>query len=290
MELNKKQERTISEVNPSIFRRFPFSPKRKGSTTFSGRFQSRFIGQGYEFYGLREYQLGDDARKIHWKHYAKTDELNIREDVIESNMRMWVVQDLSASMDFGEKPVLVKGFFAFIEHLLREGGNSIGAIGFSDKVHLFQRPTMISLNARKIQTLLQSKKTQEARGTNISPACALLSKHAQPGDIVFIVSDFFLDEDLEKRLSSLALEQEVIPVVIRDPREYETMDNIRASFRDMEISRSPVILSGAGLAHYDEVLCDIYSRLRLDSLWINGTSYSDSMKIISEWLYRRNKS
>ena len=106
MELNKKQERTISEVNPSIFRRFPFSPKRKGSTTFSGRFQSRFIGQGYEFYGLREYQLGDDARKIHWKHYAKTDELNIREDVIESNIRMWVLQDLSASMDFGEKPIL----------------------------------------------------------------------------------------------------------------------------------------------------------------------------------------
>ena len=67
-------------------------------------------------------------------------------------------------------------------------------------------------------------------------------------------------------------------------------ENCFDRIQDMEISRSPVILSGAGLTHYDEVLCDIYSRLRLDSLWINGTSYSDSMKIISEWLYRRNKS
>jgi len=290
MELSKRRESTTSEVNPSIFRRFPFSPKRKGSTTFSGRFQSRFIGQGYEFYSLREYQLGDDARKIHWKHYAKTDELNIREDVIESNIRMWVLQDLSASMDFGEKPILVSGFFAFIEHLLREGGNSMGAIGFSDRVHLFQRPTMISLNARKIQTLLQSKKTQETRETSISSACALLGKHAQPGDIVFIVSDFFLDEDLEKQLSSLALEQEVIPVIIRDPREYETMNNVRVSFQDMETSRSPGLLSPDALARYDQALRDICSRLRLDSLWINETSYSGAIKIIAEWLYRRNKS
>ena len=149
---------------------------------------------------------------------------------------------------------------------------------------------MISLNARKIQTLLQSKKTQETRETSISSACALLGKHAQPGDIVFIVSDFFLDEDLEKQLSSLALEQEVIPVIIRDPREYETMNNVRVSFQDMETSRSPGLLSPDALARYDQALRDICSRLRLDSLWINETSYSGAIKIIAEWLYRRNKS
>ena len=52
---------------------------------------------GTEFHSLREYQRGDDIRRINWKASARATSLIVRETALEGIRRCTVVLDLSAS-------------------------------------------------------------------------------------------------------------------------------------------------------------------------------------------------
>ncbi|MDP9404175.1 MAG: DUF58 domain-containing protein, partial [Actinomycetota bacterium] len=52
---------------------------------------------GEDFYALREYEVGDDLRRVHWKSSAKLDELMIRQDEVPWQGRATVVLDLGAA-------------------------------------------------------------------------------------------------------------------------------------------------------------------------------------------------
>lgn len=279
----------MKEISPSIFRRFPFRPKVKSNSIFAGSFRSNRAGGGQEFYSLRPYQAGDEARKIHWKHYAKTGELNIREDVAESNARVWVVCDLSTSMQFGEKPALVAGFSAFIEDFLLQGNNSVGCIGYSDKIRLFDKPQTGRRGVSSTRALLREIEINEKSIMNISVACAALAKHTRRGDVVFLVSDFLSGEDITSPLNDLSLNLEVIPVVIRDPRENIDTSQARVSFRDMETGKVLATSRNIRLREYDKHLKEFFLSLYIDPLWIEGACYYDAVSCIVEWLSRRNK-
>lgn len=52
---------------------------------------------GDDFYALREYEVGDDLRRVHWKSSAKLDQLMIRQDEVPWQGRATVVLDLRAA-------------------------------------------------------------------------------------------------------------------------------------------------------------------------------------------------
>lgn len=281
----------MTRLDTRIFKKFPFHPKKKPSTTLSGHFQSRLKGEGYEFYGLRPYELGDDSRKIHWRHYAKTGELFVRETNAESNIRIWVAQDISSSMAFGAKPELMMGFYSFIEHLARNGNNPVGVVWFQDTLRLLRKPRSGYFINRLSKEIAESlKDSKEGKLTNISSACAALAKHARAGDVVFFVSDLLSKENIEEQFRTIVkLDQELIPVVVRDPREEIRVDNIRLSLQDMETGRTLGPVLDTSLDEHDAMLRETFLRLDLDPLWIRGESYDSAIEIIAEWLYLRSK-
>lgn len=64
---------------------------------------SRLVkGVGLEFYEIREYQPGDDPRRIVWSATARTGRLMVREDLTETMMKLVLLVDLSAHMWAGE--------------------------------------------------------------------------------------------------------------------------------------------------------------------------------------------
>ena len=65
-------------------------------------YSRRIKGAGMEFYSIREYQPGDDPRRIVWSASARLQRLMVREDLAELRLRLYVFLDLSRPMWIGE--------------------------------------------------------------------------------------------------------------------------------------------------------------------------------------------
>ena len=78
---------------------------------------------GEDFYTLREYQRGDDLRRVHWPYSARTDELMIRQLETPWQSRALVLLDIRSasyeSQDAFEKAV--SGAASVITHLISSG-------------------------------------------------------------------------------------------------------------------------------------------------------------------------
>jgi uncharacterized protein (DUF58 family) len=70
-------------------------PHTLGHDPHAGADHPTALGRGGEdFYALREYQMGDDLRRVHWKSTARMGELMIRQDEMPWQGRATVVLDL----------------------------------------------------------------------------------------------------------------------------------------------------------------------------------------------------
>lgn len=78
---------------------------------------------GEDFYTLREYQRGDDLRRIHWPSSAKTDELMIRQLETPWQSRALVLLDVRPSVYESSDAfeTAVSGAASVITHLIRSG-------------------------------------------------------------------------------------------------------------------------------------------------------------------------
>lgn len=78
---------------------------------------------GEDFYTLREYQRGDDLRRIHWPSSAKTDELMIRQLETPWQSRALVMLDVRPGVYESSEAfeTAVSGAASVITHLVRSG-------------------------------------------------------------------------------------------------------------------------------------------------------------------------
>jgi uncharacterized protein (DUF58 family) len=69
----------------------------------SGMHESPFHGYSAEFSEYRDYQPGDDLRRLDWRYYARADKLCIKRFEQETNLHFHVIADTSASMAYQGK-------------------------------------------------------------------------------------------------------------------------------------------------------------------------------------------
>mgnify|MGYP003871288731 CR=1 FL=1 len=69
-----------------------------------GNHQGLTPGHGSEPGESRQYQPGDDVRRIDWNVTARTNETFVREQIADRDLLAWLVVDVSATMDFGTQP------------------------------------------------------------------------------------------------------------------------------------------------------------------------------------------
>src|SRR3954447_5323638 len=65
---------------------------------YSSRHRTSDHGASTEFIEHREYRRGDELRRIDWRVMARTDRLFVKVHEMESNLRVHLVVDSSASM------------------------------------------------------------------------------------------------------------------------------------------------------------------------------------------------
>lgn len=89
------------EVTTRI-RRLELKARRVVEGFLSGMHRSPYFGQSIEFLQHRQYTRGDEIRHIDWKVYARQDRLYIKQYEEETNLRLTLLVDRSASMAYGD--------------------------------------------------------------------------------------------------------------------------------------------------------------------------------------------
>jgi uncharacterized protein (DUF58 family) len=67
-----------------------------------GSYKASRVPVGLDFFGLREYEVGDDLRRVHWRSTARTGELMLRQDEMPWESRATVLLDTRPSSHHGE--------------------------------------------------------------------------------------------------------------------------------------------------------------------------------------------
>src|SRR6202165_1168951 len=84
-----------------LLRRRRWSVIKPLATRLNGDERSRRVGAGVEFAGVRDYQPGDDVRRIDWNLTARANSPFVREAQVEAALDVWLVADVSGSVDWG---------------------------------------------------------------------------------------------------------------------------------------------------------------------------------------------
>lgn len=214
------------------------SPRKTVQAKLAGAYLAKTKGRGMEFDEARHYQAGDDIRAIDWRVTARTGKTHTKLYREEKERPVFVLTDLSSSMQFGTqflfKSVQAAHLSALIAWSARKRGDRIGGLVFNQHQHIECKPftrqkaVLSLLNSMiKIQQGVQQDAQQKTPTTNQEPitlanACARLRRLAHPGSLIFIISDFSqLDELATQHIAQLSKHCEVIAYPISDPFEHQ---------------------------------------------------------------------
>jgi uncharacterized protein (DUF58 family) len=248
-----------------------------------GIWPSRHLGGSAEFETISEYQVGDNPRSINWSATARTGGHVILKNtrLTETNLAVFLLVDLSQSMDFGTVRVTKRRLAAEISAILAHAAwrcrDRVGFIGYGSDVGI-QWPLRNPKDYRLLipQKVLETKSNGRG-GTGVGQA---LSRLPPKRSLVFLISDFQEDlGEIESTLKPVALLHDVVSIVIWDPREKVLPERwCVAALKDLETGRSRTIwLGGMGkkaavqerIETKEQGLKALFRNLSIDALWIN---------------------
>jgi uncharacterized protein (DUF58 family) len=211
-------------------RRLELTVTRRLDGLLRGQYAGLLPGAGTEIAGSREYRPGEDeVRRMDWAVTARTALPHVRETIADRELTVWVLVDVTPSMDFGtadlEKRELAVSAVAAVGFLTAGHGNRLGAeVMSATGIRRFPARTGRSHLLGLLRTLLAVPRgepgTAPALGDSLDGLCRALRRRG----LVVVVSDF-LDEGWEPALRRLAQRQQVIAVEVVDPREL-TLPNV----------------------------------------------------------------
>ena len=170
----------------------------------AGKRLSRARGaEGMEFADHKEYSPGDDFRSIDWNVYARLDELVVKNFETEENLRIYVLIDVSASMNFGSpnKLALARRIAAALAYIGFVNEDWSGVFAFCNNI----QTRFLTTGKPKLRVLADFLGGLKPEGrTDFANAFrAFTIEQTRPG-LVFILSDFWAVDRLNEALKFLA--------------------------------------------------------------------------------------
>lgn len=228
-------------VDPAFFSRLESIELRARSIVegfLHGLHRSPFVGFSVEFNSHREYVQGDDLRHVNWKLYARQRRLYVKEFDAETNMNLYIMLDISASMECANtgrsKLNYGSALAAAIAHLALKQHDAVGITLFADRVISHLRP---SAKPHQLQEILQAIETTTTRPvSNLARAFHQAAELAQHRGMVVLISDLF--DDLPTVMNGIEHMQfqnhEIILFHVLDPWERDLPLEGNVRFHDLE--------------------------------------------------------
>lgn len=233
----------------------------------SGLHKSPFHGFSVEFADRRQYMPGDPIRLIDWKHYAKSDRYYIKQYEEETNLKSYILLDMSASMAYTSELISKKDYAgslaAALAYLNLKQRDAVGLVTFDDKIRNYIPPG--SKGGHLNRLLQELSRQQPSDKTDIASALHLMADRIKRRGLVILISDLLDDPD--KIISGLRHfrhnRHEVIVFHIVDPRERDFAFREEAIFKDMETGEEITTLPWQIKKSYAEAFADFSKKLSL---------------------------
>ncbi len=187
----------------------------------SGNNTTLFKGEGYDFVELREYEAGEDVKKIDWIISAKMQTPYVKVFHAQRELNISIAPILGGSVYFGTSK--------FKQDVICEICAILGysSVGQGDKFDSFICNEDVIFNTKKTKRIfavhemtrkiykydVKQKRVDYKLITN-----NLFNKIAKKS-IIFLIGDFFSIDNLDLRI--LAKKHEVIAIIVRDKFEEE---------------------------------------------------------------------
>ncbi len=193
----------------------------------SGQYLTSFKGRGMEFDETRPYTPGDDARQLDWKVTARTGKPHTKLYREERERPVFLSVDYRAAMFFATRGMFKSAMAARLAALIawsaRTHGDRIGGQIFSEAGSVEFKPEHGHRAVLRLLKSLVDRSTPTIDGnseTALEDALSRLPRHARPGSLVFVFSDFrHLNANGEAALSRLARHCDGVLVMVFDPME-----------------------------------------------------------------------
>jgi uncharacterized protein (DUF58 family) len=237
------------ESTRMLLRRLHWAVVRPLATRLNGDERSKRAGPGVEFAGVREYQPGDDVRRIDWNLTARADRAFVREAHAERALDVWLVVDVSASVDWGTAECLKRyraiELAAITGQLVGHHGNRLGLLLFAEHPLDVEPPGAGHGHLERVVGRLRLEPRRAARGaTDLTAALRSIDLLARRPSLIVLVSDFLVKDGWIVALRQLAYRHEIVAARLSDPRETGLPDIGVVTFEDPETAEQLTVDTG----------------------------------------------
>jgi uncharacterized protein (DUF58 family) len=205
----------------------------------TGLHKSPYHGFSVEFAEHRQYMPGDEIKHIDWKIYGKTDRYYIKQFEEETNLKAYLIVDVSRSMAYGSpgqmrKLEYARSIAAALAHLMVQQRDAVGLTLFDETVRTYMPPHATKSYLREILTALE--RADAGKATATAASLHTIADRIKRRGLVIILSDLF--DDPAQVMSALRhfrhKKNEVIVMQVLDPLERSFAFGSDAVFKDLE--------------------------------------------------------
>lgn len=232
--------------------------RNKVEGNLAGAHRSPLRGPSSEFADHKSYGVGDETKHIDWRVFARTDKYFIKRYEDETNLRVYLVLDRSASMNYASGEGLTKFQFAChlcaaIGYVVVKARDSIGLFMCGEKVDVRMDTGNSFLHLNNLLKHVQSQ--PPGGGSDISKALHEIATSVRRGALVVVLSDLLGNEDeIVQALAHLRKQRhDVVVFQTLDPAELDLNLTKPCELQDLE--------TGEALSVNPRVLVDEYQEV-----------------------------
>lgn len=205
----------------------------------SGLHKSPHKGFSVEFSEHREYTPGDDPRHLDWVAWAKTDRYYVKQYEQETNLRAYILLDVSNSMNYRHSGGITKFTYgaylsACLGYLICRQQDVVGMMAFDRDVRWHIPPGSSPAHIDRIFRRLEG--TTCGNETSIAPTFHKLAQMLSRRGVVIIISDLYDEPShvLKALQHFVHKRHQVIVMHLLDKAEIEFPFKDMTSFVDLE--------------------------------------------------------
>lgn len=200
-------------------RRLQLIAQRLVDSLLAGNYRSVFRGPGIEFDEVREYVEGDDARLIDWNVSSRLGGAYTKTFREEREMTLFLVVDLSSSLDFGTGVRTLRETALIASALLTlaavQNNDKVGGALFTDRIEAWIAPSKGRSHAmRLLQEIISVRPS--GNGSDLASALRSVSESLKRRGVVVVISDF-QTANYQRELALAAKRHDVIAIRLSDP-------------------------------------------------------------------------